>query len=131
MDVKLSGMLNGFPRHLQRDPERFDPNRSTSDISKMLDAVDGRAIAPGDSKMDEPGLISIRRRTGKAGNGNCNVGMGLPDRALCHSNGNVSAYRSAGINLFPAYPQQLAFCLLAIDREAPLECMARPLYVGQ
>ncbi|KFG89466.1 hypothetical protein BV98_002730 [Sphingobium herbicidovorans NBRC 16415] len=70
----------------------------------MLDAADCLAIAPGDSEMDKPSLVSICSRTGKAGNGKSNVGVGLPERALRLGNGAVTAFRSPGIDRSPERP---------------------------
>lgn len=100
-------------------------------ISPKCSTVNGRSIAAGGSEMDKTSLISFRRRTGKAGNGKRNVGMGLFDRALRHGNSDFAAHRSADINLFPANTQQLALRLLAIYGKAPLERMACPLDIGQ
>ena len=124
-------MLNGFPHHLQRDPKRFDPHRAASNVSKMLDTVDSRPIAPGGSEMDESGLISICPRTCKTSNGKRNVSMRLLDSPLRHGDSDLTAHRSTGVDPLPPNAQQLALRFLAIDGEAALERMARSLYIGE
>ena len=112
---------DAFQQHLQRRNDGLVADRLPAEIAEVMLFMHWLPFPPGQSEMNEAHFLVILLRPGKAGDGQCYVGMAAIESSFRHAQGDLAAHPFAGLDLGTIEIEQFTFRIERIDDEAALQ----------